>query len=687
MKMTASRKKPAQGLQLDEIYLGGAQERVGFWTDEAQGARPLSSRKDIQEFDAVQSRAANDAEGRSRQQPRPRGGFLGSRHFWWALAASIGFCVLFALLMGFGNAQARAALFSNPAHYAPFWASLAAIAAIQCVFALSAYRQATTEDMLRRVMIATQRFQEPSAVAEEAGRRINTSFDHLFAGIDARMALLDERSALFAEQIAASMHQSTEAADVSINNMRSIVEASETQREALQRTGMMISTEVMPVIAKLETTVLSLQTVSQTAGNLLDTIGSKLQQTTQDLKTSLDAFTHANHNVAPELEKRMAKFEASIAQLPEQLDATIGRLGPLSDTIADAAMLSTANIEVIDQLAKDITAMLDRSRSSFTELSTTGAQLFQQAVDAHAGRFREMLESIVSEEASRVSGLSRELGQLGDQARAVVDRLQQPVGDVTAATERALANVNDSLDGLDQRIAVNLSACVGELNDVAARLVSSVNREIETSALGLQTKLAAGATELMQRVHADTARFENLIGETAERSSSRIASAIKDLPAVLAQRMDTEIGKIDVSLKGSLFGVSDQMRQILDAVPSRLSALTRETLHTLESNIERSISDVSQRSELLNEQFRRNATETTETILQGYVDFIFLAADRFRKELEEVNGTFTRDLETRLRRSEPDGTASEADPAPHALPEAALAEPEPEPEPDETRDH
>jgi len=642
--MTASRKKSAQGLQLDEIYLDSTQERAGFWTDEAPVQRPLSSRKDLQDFDAVQSRPAND-HGR---QLRPAPGFVGSRPFGWALAACIVLCLMFALLMGFGAAPARAALFSNPVQYAPFWGSLAVIGALPWIFALSAHRQAVSETMLRRVMLATQRFIEPNTMAEDAGRRINSSFEHLFAGIDARMALLDERSSAFANQVAAAMHESTAVADVNITNMRSIVEASETQREALQRTGMMISTEVLPVIAKLETTVLSLETVSTTAGGLLESIGSRLQQTTQDLKTCLEAFSNANHNIAPELEKRMLKFEASIAQLPEQLDATIGRLSPLSDTIADAAMLSTANIEVIDQLAKDITAVLDRSRASFAEFSGKGAELFQLSVDSHAGRFREMLEGIVSEEASRVSSLSRELAQLADTVHATVSRLQQPVGEMTMASERALASMNESLTGLDQRVAANLTSCVAELNEAAARMVSSVNREIEVSALSLQTRLASGATELMQRVHADTARFENLIGETAERSSSRIAGVIKELPAVLAQRMDTEIAKIDGSLKGSLFGLSDQMRQIVDAVPNRLSAVTRETLQTLEANIERSFRDVAQRSELLNEQFRSNATETTETILQGYVDFIFLATDRFRTELEEVNGQFSRDLETRL---------------------------------------
>jgi len=646
--MAKSRKRTAQNLQLDEIYLEGAQERAGFWSDEGASARPVSSRKDIVEFEAVQ-RPANDEGRRSRRQFQQPSDFFGSRYFLLALAATFVLCGLFALLMGFSNAAAFAALAGNPGQYAMFWAALAVIATIPWLLALSAHRQSASDELLRRVMIATQRLQEPGVLAADAGRRINTSFEHVFADMDARMSQLDERSAKLANKIAAAMQHSTEAADGNITNMRSIVESSETQREALHRTGMMISTDILPVISKLETTVQSLKSVSQTAGGVLDGIGLRLQQTTQDLKSCLDAFTNANHTVAPEIERRMVKFEASIAQLPEQLDATISRLTPLSETIADAALLSTANIEVIDQLAKDMTAALEKSRSTFADLSVTGAQLFEQAVDAHADRYRELLQAIVAQEANRISGLSREIDHLADTATAVVSRLQQPVGEVTAATDRALANVNDAISALDQRIEANLAGCVADLNDTAARLVSSVNREIETSSVSMQTRLAAGATELMQRVHADTMRFESLIGETAERSSARIAAVIKDLPAVLAQRMDTEIAKIDGSLKGSIFGLSDQMRQIVDAVPNRLFAMTRDTLQSLETNLLHSFEDVAQRSEQLNEQFRRNATETTEAVLQGYVDFIFMAAARFREELEQVNESFSTNLEARLQ--------------------------------------
>ena len=654
--MTSSRKKPALGLDLDERFLDGAKERASRWSERSAAAKPLASHKDLDEFDAVNTRPANDDGRRLRNRPPPQ--FLGSRYFWAAVAATVVFCVLFAVLMGFRSADAIGALFRNPGQYSPFLMSVAVIAAIQWLFALSAHRQAVNNEIWRRMMMVTQRLQEPSPLAEEASRKINASFERLFSDIDARMVVLDEKTAALSNQITSAMQQSTQSADINISNMRSIVEASEIQREALQRTGVMISTEILPVVSKLESTMLSLESISQTAGSVLEGLGDRLQQSTRELKACLEDFNRANHTVAPEIEKRMLKFEATISRLPEQLDATIGRLSPMSETIADAAMLSTANIEVIDQLSKDIAGMLDKSRAVFSELSASSNEMFQEAVETHASRFRGMLETVVEEETGRVSDLSREINQLAETANSVVNKLQHPVSQVTSVADRALANVSESINALDERIQANLSNCVTELNDAASRLVSSVSREIEAATMTLQTRLAASSSDLVQRVNADTVRFENLISETADRTSNRISGVIKDLPSVLAQRMETEIAKVDGSLKGSIVGLSDQMRLIIDSIPSRLSSMTRETLRSLESNLERSFEGVAQRSEWLNEQFRKNATETTEAVLQGYVDFIFLAVDRFRKELEDVNDSFTKDLELTLKPLPNHGTSA-----------------------------
>ena len=112
--------------------------------------------------------------------------------------------------------------------------------------------------------------------------------------------------------------------------------------------------------------------------------------------------------------------------------------------------------------------------------------------------------------------------------------------------------------------------------------------------------------------------------------------------------MESEIAKVDGSLKGSIVGLSDQMRSIIDGIPSRLTSMTRETLQALESNLERSFEGVAQRSEKLNDEFRQNATDTTEAVLESYVDFIFLALKRFRSEMDVLNGTFRKELEASM---------------------------------------
>lgn len=641
--MASLRKKPAQELQLDKIYLEGAQERGGFWGDEVDSSRPVAARRDTAGFDAV-ARPANDHARRPRRREWTAPSFIGSRPFWLAAAASPVVLLLFTVLSGVGRASSFAALIGNPG----MLAGLAVIAAAIWTVALSAHREAVNAEVLSRIMQSARKFEEPSDLAEEAGERIIATFDALFADIDARMSLLDERCEQLAARLEGASHTSAAVAEASAVNMQNMIDASDAQRQALQRSGMMISTEMLPLLSKLETTVLSLESVAQNAGTTLETVGGRLQQSTHDLKICLDVFNTANHTVVPEIEKRMVRFEAAIGHLPEQLEATIGRLAPLSETVADAAMLSTANIEVIDQLSKDITAALDASRRSFANLSATGAALLEDSVEAHASRFRDTLQRIISEEAGRVSGLTHELDLLTDTAAAVVNRLQQPVSEISSAAEKALAGVKDSFGKLGEQVDASVAARLGELHEATARAMHAVTRDLEGSTSLLQTRLAAASTDVMQRIDADAVRLEAIIGETADRTSSRLAAALKDLPSTVAQHMDVEVARIDGALRGSLFGLSDQMRHVVDAVPNRLAAVTQESLQTLQSSLERSFESVAQRSALLSEQFRDNATQTTEAVLQGYVDFIFLSVERIRKELASANASLVREVETTL---------------------------------------
>ena len=110
------------------------------------------------------------------------------------------------------------------------------------------------------------------------------------------------------------------------------------QRESLHRTGMMISTEVMPVISKLESTVMSLEAVSQNAGGILETISGRLQQSTQDMKQCLDGFNGANLRgvgvsmALPWLESRTVWGDTPPAGVKPSSEAPV-RLGVALDTV------------------------------------------------------------------------------------------------------------------------------------------------------------------------------------------------------------------------------------------------------------------------------------------------------------------------------------------------------------------
>jgi hypothetical protein len=648
MNTTAYARKTARDYESDLLAPEPPGMRTQRWSDRIATHRPLSARHDMDRFEGTSRQAANDDLSRHRGPIRTPLSFIGSRYFWAAAIATVAFTLIFTIIMGFASTRALAALLRNPLQYSPFLLSVVAIAAIQWLLAMSAHRQSVNYEMWRRMLALTQKLNDPGPAAEEASRNLSASFDRLVSDLDERMAALDERTAALSQQMTGIMQQSESSADINISQMRSIAEATEAQKDSLQRIGAAISADVLPVINKLESTVSSLEDASQSAGGILGAVGVQLQQSTRELQICLDEFNRANHTIAPEIEKRVARFEAIISRLPDQLEATLSRLNPISETISDAAMLSTANVDVMEQLAREITSSLQNNRALFKEFSEANTDLFRHAVDSHVERFRGMLTGVITEEVTRLSSMSRELGFLAETANALVDKLHHPVSQVSATANRALAEMSASVAHLDEKIQKNLSASVTQLNTAASHVISAVSREIEAATIALQTRLAASSSDLVQRVNTDAARFESLIDEAAEKTSVRVSEAIRDLPAALSLRMESEIAKVDGSLKGSIVGLSDQMRTIIDGIPSRLTSMTRETLQALENNLERSFEGVAQRSEMLNAQFKQNATDTTEAVLESYVDFIFLALKRFRSEMDVLNAAFRKELEASI---------------------------------------
>ena len=639
MKMPAFRKMNSESDADDNLASETHMLRSQRWSERMASYGPLATRRNIDDLNSVSKRPANDDNLRANSKNRLSPHFLGSRYFWAAAGGTLVFCLVFAVMMGFSTSAAILSLFHNPVQYSPFLLSTLVIAAIQWLLAMSAHRQAVNHEMWRRMMSVTQKLNDPGPILDEANRTLTATFDRLASDLDARMTGLDERTAEMSLKIGEIMQRAETSAEINISQMKSIAETADSQRESLQRISATISTEVLPIINKLEGTVISLEATSQGASGVLGALGAQLQQSTRDLQACLDEFNRANHTVAPEIEKRVARFEATINRLPDQIEAALTRLGPMSDTIADAAMLSTANVDVMEQIAKQITGILQNNRRLFSEFSDTNTELFRQTIDTHVERFRELLTNVIAQESTRVSSLARELSTVADTATVLVNRLQQPVTQVSGAADKALAEMNAVLSSMDHKIQASIAARITELNQSASQAVNIVGEEIEAAASALQTLLETGSSDLLQRVGADVCRFEDLIGEAAKQTSERVAAVISELPSEISRRMDTEIARVEGSLKGTVSDLSDQMQGMVDAIPNRLATMTRETVQSLETDMERTFDVVAQRSETLNQQFRKSATETSESVLGNYVDFIFLALERFRSEMEGLDST------------------------------------------------
>jgi hypothetical protein len=303
MNSTAFARKTAREHDVDGLSSEAAGLRSQRWSDRVAAHRPLTARHDVERFDGISKQPANDDHTRGRSQSRVGLNFVGSRYFWAAAIATVAFCVIFAVIMGFTSTRAIAALLRNPMQYSPFLLSVVVIAAIQWLLAMSAHRQAVNYEMWRRMMALTQRLNDPGPVAEEASRNLSASFDRLISDLDERMTALDERTSALSLQMTGIMQQSESSAELNIAQMRSIADATEAQKDSLQRIGAAISAEVLPVIGKLESTVASLEDVSQSAGGILGAVGGQLQQSTRELQICLEEFNRANHTIAPEIEK------------------------------------------------------------------------------------------------------------------------------------------------------------------------------------------------------------------------------------------------------------------------------------------------------------------------------------------------------------------------------------------------
>jgi hypothetical protein len=564
--------------------------------------------------------------------------FLGSGYFWASMATMCLLVVAFGYLTSMLTPGGIRAVLSDPSRLNWFIASLAIIGGVQFMFAVMMHRNSIQQRLLQRVLSVVDRSAERNATSRQVGRSVNSSFDHLLVDLDSRMLELDAKVAAFTTRLKQSNTEISSAAEVSVDQMNKVCEATEIQREGIQRAAAQVSTDVVPVISKLETAVQSLERLAESAGGILGSVGATLQNNTAQLQSCLEAFNRANHQIVPEIDKRIIKVEALLTRLPDEIDTMIKRIDPLSTTISDAALLSTANVDVVEQIARDVVSNLEKTRGALHDFSTLSLNALRQNVEEEAVTFRNLLDGVMEQEIAKIAALSREISSLSVTVTGVVSRLSDPVARVTGSVEHVLQSMSGTLNSLEDNLRQNVQVSLGKIDDAAVRIVKTINRDLESSSLNLQSRIMQSCAEISAQIGADTVRKMDLaISEVANKATLRLSDVLKTLPLHLQRLFEGEIAQVEELLEGKVDAISGQLKQMIDGVPKQVSTVADDALNKIDGSMTLAFEDLKQKSASLESQIRKSAVEANDEIMQNYVDFIFLALQRIRKEMEEVS--------------------------------------------------
>jgi hypothetical protein len=607
---------------------------AGDMMSDAEAAQRRSRRRP-REYSAGARGEGDQAYG---IQPDPvKLSFWGTTYFWVSVAVLCLLAFALAYLTSSFTPGGFRAVVSDPSRLNWFIASLAIIGGVQFMFAVIMHRNAVQQRLLRRVLTVIDKSAERNAMARQANRSVNASFDHLINDMDARMLELDAKVVAFTTRLKQSNSEISSAAEAGLDQLNKVCEVTEIQREGIQRAATQVSTEVVPVISKLESAVQSLERVAQSAGEILGSVNSTLQGNTVQLQSCLEAFSRANHQVVPEIDRRITKVESMLTRLPDEIDSMIKRIDPLSTTISDAALLSTTNVDVVEQIARDVVTNLEKTRGVLHDFSTLSMSVLRQNVQDEAATFRSLLNGVLEQEFAKISTLSREISALSGTFNGVVNRLAEPVARVTGSVEHVVQSMSETLQGLEENLRQNVQVSLTKIDDAAGRIVKTVNRDLEASSLSLQHKIMESCADISAQIGADTVRkMDQAISEVANRATHRLGDALKALPQHMQRLVQTEIDQVEDLLEGKLDVLSGQLKRMVDGVPQQVSTVADDALSKLDENMARAFEDLKQKSASLEAQIRKSAVEANDEIMENYVDFIFLALERIRKEMEDV---------------------------------------------------
>ncbi len=254
--------------------------------------------------------------------------------------------------------------------------------------------------------------------------------------------------------------------------------------------------------------------VSSAAGAMMqqaDTMSDVAETTNTQANAVASAAEEASLHVQT-VAAGSEELEASISEISRQVQHQAG----LSDTAADAAQTSSAQVHDLAQAAEKIgeVVQLITTIADQTNLLALNATI-EAARAGDAGRGFAVVASEVKQLANQTSQATE---QIGSQIASIQDRTKSTVGTIEAVGQR-----------------------IGEMREIAAAVAAAVEEQnAATSEISANTQRAAQDT---------TQVSENVVGVTAASGSTRSAAeAVQNAAHQLSQQSVSLRGVVDTFL-------------------------------------------------------------------------------------------------------------------------------------------
>ncbi len=396
---------------------------------------------------------------------------------------------------------------------------------------------------------------------------------------------ISKLSVTFGEQV---QNQIAEQEQLAQSRLQGALSSFEGQVSSFEQTAQQISERSADAASKL-----CMQRLSGVADDEAKTFESKIREQAQG---SLAAFQMRAEEAANLLRQRVQQDDELKAENLKQ------RLASLAS-------------EVEEKKVSEITERIERTAADVIESSVQ--HLHQQADDS-LEHSKEEIKGFLDQHLDEASQQIRDLGQsahesLTADAGRVAESLKGLDQDLAGLRDKHVAASQEQLSVVVRGTMDSLSARVKEIADFQLEEMNKLVVAFQDKAVAQYESRLREITEgqcndLLGRIHKEAgeagAKVADEVRAKSESVTQEFSHRVNSSAAVLREEAMQATSRIELSLKNSLEAYRQQLAQITDAGIEEHSKAIRNSLHTLQSRLERS-------ARILQEEESSNQNEDT----------------------------------------------------------------------------